>query len=75
MYINHLCTDRELVEAAQYVENPHLRLLADRLDDKLTVIQKAKDRIAAQEGKDDVAHMKPNEIVGFVDQLKDILGQ
>jgi len=68
MYINHLCTDRELVEAAQYAENPHLRLLADRLDDKLTVIQKAKDRIAARERKDDVAH-----IVVFLDQLKDIL--
>lgn len=41
MYLNHLCTDRELIEATQYAENPHLRLLAERLDNKLTVIQKA----------------------------------
>ena len=73
MYLNHLCTDRELIEAAQYAENPHLKLLAERLDDKLVIIQKAKDRITAQEKKDNVVHMKPNEIADFVDQLKDIL--
>ena len=73
MYLNHLCTDRELIEAAQYAENPHLKLLAERLDDKLVIIQKAKDRITAQEKKDNVVHMKPNEIADFVDQGKDIL--
>lgn len=46
MYLNHLCTDRELIEAAQYAENPHLRFLAERLDNKLTVIQKARNKIA-----------------------------
>lgn len=45
MYINHLCTDRELVEAVQYVENPHLRLLAERLDDKLLIIRDARDAL------------------------------
>ena len=43
MYINRLMTDRELINAAQYAENPHLRLLAERLDDKLVIIQKAQE--------------------------------
>lgn len=73
MYLNHLMTDRELIEAAQYAENPHLKLLAERLDDKVTVIRKAKDRITTQEKKDNVVHMKPDEIADFVDELKDIL--
>lgn len=42
MYINHLMTDRELIETAQYAENPHLRLLAERLKDKLRLIKEAK---------------------------------
>ena len=45
MYINHLCTDRELIEAAQYAENPHLKLLAERLDDKLVIIRDARDAL------------------------------
>lgn len=73
MYLNHLMTDRELIDAAQYAENPHLKLLAERLDDKVTVIRKAKDRITTQEKKDNVVHMKPDEIADFVDELKDIL--
>lgn len=73
MYLNHLMTDRELIDAAQYAENPHLKLLAKRLDDKVTVIRKAKDRITTQEKKDNVVHMRPDEIADFVDELKDIL--
>lgn len=73
MYLNHLMTDSELIDAAQYAENPHLKLLAERLDDKVTVIRKAKDRITTQEKKDNVVHMKPDEIADFVDELKDIL--
>ena len=46
MYINHLMTDRELIETAQYAENPHLRLLAERLDDKLIIIRDARDALA-----------------------------
>ena len=46
MYLNHLCTDRELIEAAQYAENPHIRLLAERLDDKLAIIQQARNKIS-----------------------------
>jgi hypothetical protein len=46
MYINHLCTDRELIDTAQYAENPHLRLLAERLDDKLIIIRDARDALA-----------------------------
>jgi hypothetical protein len=46
MYINHLCTDRELIETAQYAENPHLRLLAERLDDKMVIIRDARDALA-----------------------------
>lgn len=42
MYINHLMTDRELIDAAQYAENPHLRLLAERLEDKLRLIEETK---------------------------------
>jgi len=45
MYLNHLCTDRELIEASQYAENPHLRLLAERLDNKLRIIQQARNRL------------------------------
>jgi len=45
MYLNHLCTDRELIEASQYAENPHLRLLAKRLDNKLWIIQQARSKI------------------------------
>ena len=45
MYLNHLCTDRELIEASQYAENPHLRLLAERLDDKLVIIRDARDAL------------------------------
>lgn len=45
MYLNHLCTDRELIEAAQYSENPHLKLLAERLDDKLRLIEDARNKI------------------------------
>lgn len=73
MYLNHLMTDSELIDAAQYAENPHLKLLAERLDDKVTVIRKAKDRITTQEKKGNVVHMKPDEIADFVDELKDIL--
>ena len=45
MYLNHLCTDRELIEASQYADNPHLRLLAERLDDKLVIIRDARDAL------------------------------
>jgi len=45
MYINHLMTDRELIDTAQYAENPHLRLLAERLDDKLVIIRDARDAL------------------------------
>ena len=45
MYLNHLCTDRELIEASQYAENPHLRMLAERLDDKLVIIRDARDAL------------------------------
>ena len=60
MYLNHLCTDRELIEAAQYAENPHLRLLADRLDDKLAIIQGAQELLAKSykiEMADDVSDL------------------
>jgi hypothetical protein len=45
MYINYLMTDRELIDTAQYAENPHLRLLAERLDDKLVIIRDAHDAL------------------------------
>lgn len=45
MYLNHLMTDRELIDAAQYAENPHLKLLAERLEDKLRLIQDARNKI------------------------------
>ena len=45
MYLNHLMTDRELIETAQYAENPHLRMLAERLDDKLVIIRDARDAL------------------------------
>lgn len=62
MYLNHLCTDRELIEAAQYAENPHLKLLAERLEDKLTVIQKAKDALLDIELPDAALYLKQNVI-------------
>lgn len=68
MYLNHLCTDRELIDAAQYAENPHLRLLAERLDDKLQIIEKAKVKLL------DVRHNALNPgIQHRSDELKDIL--
>lgn len=73
MYINHLMNDRELIDAAQYAENPHLRLLADRLDDKLAIIRDARTMIQNQRKKDNVVHMKPNEIADFFDNLEEIL--
>ena len=45
MYLNHLMTDRELIDTAQYAENPQLRLLAERLDDKLVIIRDARDAL------------------------------
>ncbi len=45
MYLNHLMTDRELIDTAQYAENPHLKLLAERLEDKLRLIQDARNKI------------------------------
>lgn len=45
MYLNPLMTDLELINAAQYAENPHLRLLAKRLDNKLWIIQQARSKI------------------------------
>lgn len=62
MYLSHLCTDRELIEAAQYAENPHLRLLAERLDDKLTLIRKAKDALLDIELPDAALYLKQNVI-------------
>lgn len=62
MYLNHLCTDRELVEAAQYAENPHIKLLAERLDDKLAIIQKAKDALLDIEMPDAALHLMQNVI-------------
>jgi hypothetical protein len=62
MYLNHLMTDRELIDAAQYAENPHLKLLAERLDDKLNVIQKAKDAMLDIELPNAALHLKQNVI-------------
>ena len=73
MYLNPLMTDRELINAAQYAENPHLRLLADRLDDKLAIIRDARTMIQNQRKKDNVVHMKPNEIADFFDNLEETL--
>jgi len=60
MYLNHLCTDRELIEASQYAENPHLRMLAERLDDKLVIIRDARDALGKTykiELSDDVSNL------------------
>lgn len=53
MYINHLMTDRELIDAAQYAENPHLRLMAERLEERIRLIQETKDAIDECELPDD----------------------
>ena len=60
MYLNPLMTDRELINAAQYAENPHLRLLADRLDDKLVIIREAQELLVKSykiEMADDVSDL------------------
>lgn len=60
MYLNHLMTDLELINAAQYAENPHLRLLADRLDDKLAIIREAQELLVKSykiEMADDVSDL------------------
>lgn len=60
MYLNHLMTDRELIDAVQYAENPHLRLLAERLDDKLVIIHDARDALVKAykiEMSDDVSDL------------------
>lgn len=66
MYINHLMTDRELIDATQYAGNPHLKLLAERLEDKLTVIQKAKNAILDIELPNAALHLKHN-IINILD--------
>jgi hypothetical protein len=68
MYLNPLMTDRELINAAQYAENPHLRLLADRLDDKLVIIREAQELLAKSykiEMADDVSDL--------ITEIQDIL--
>ena len=60
MYLNPLMTDLELINAAQYAENPHLRLLAERLDDKLVIIQEAQELLVKSykiEMADDVSDL------------------
>ena len=60
MYLNPLMTDLELINAAQYAENPHLRLLAERLDDKLAIIRDAQELLAKSykiEMADDVSDL------------------
>lgn len=60
MYLNPLMTDLELINAAQYAENPHLRLLAERLDDKLAIIREAQELLAKSykiEMADDVSDL------------------
>jgi hypothetical protein len=68
MYLNPLMTDRELINAAQYAENPHLRLLADRLDDKLVIIREAQELLTKSykiEMSDDVSDL--------ITEIQDIL--
>jgi hypothetical protein len=68
MYLNPLMTDRELINAAQYAENPHLRLLAERLDDKLVIIQEAQELLVKSykiEMADDVSDL--------ITEIQDIL--
>ena len=68
MYLNHLMTDSELIDAAQYAENPHLKLLARRLDDKLQIIKKVKVKLM------DIRHNALNPgIQHRLDELKEIL--
>ena len=68
MYINHLMTDRELIDTAQYAENPHLRLLAERLDDKLVIIRDARYALT------EVYKVElSEEAICLVDQVQDIL--
>jgi hypothetical protein len=68
MYLNHLMTDRELIDTAQYAENPHLRLLAERLDDKLVIIRDARDALT------EVYKVElSEEAICLVDQVQDIL--
>jgi hypothetical protein len=68
MYLNHLMTDRELIDTAQYAENPHLRLLAERLDDKLVIIRDARDALT------EVYKVElSEEAICLVDQAQDIL--
>ena len=68
MYLNHLMTDRELIDTAQYAENPHLRLLPERLDDKLVIIRDARDALT------EVYKVElSEEAICLVDQVQDIL--
>jgi hypothetical protein len=61
-------TDRELINAAQYAENPHLRLLAERLDDKLVIIQKAQELLV----KSDKIEMA-DDVSDLITEIQDIL--
>jgi hypothetical protein len=68
MYLNHLMTDRELIDTAQYAKNPHLRLLAERLNDKLVIIHDARDALT------EVYKVElSEEAICLVDQVHDIL--
>ena len=70
MYLNHLMTDRELIDTAQYAENPHLKLLAERLEDKTVIIRNAFEALT------EVYKVElSEEAICLVDQVQEILNR
>lgn len=63
MYLNDLMTDDELINAAQYAESRHLRLLAERLDARRDDIKGVLDTLSDDDNDDaDMIEMARSEI-------------
>lgn len=50
MYLNDLMTDDELIRAAHFAESKHLRLLAERLDNRRDDIKRVLDAVSKAKG-------------------------
>jgi hypothetical protein len=77
MYLNDLMTDDELINAAQYAESHHLRLLADRLDARRDDVKRVLDIVS--KSKDLAEQLTHNESMDFLiaaeSELREILAR
>lgn len=75
MYLNNLMTDDELIRAAQYAESHHLRLLAERLNNRRDDIKQAHGtaRSARQHAEEGEIADAASRIADTEDMLKTAL--